>query len=95
MKNRLSLIIIFIVLCILAFCGSLKPIFAVSPTKITLESALQTAMQENPALKVLHEKAKVAQAQLVGIALLSNPRIRNRIDRGYTPRTDHRTDQIL
>ncbi len=85
MKNRLSLIIIFIVLCILAFCGSLKPIFAVSPTKITLESALQTAMQENPALKVLHEKAKVAQAQLVGIALLSNPELETELIGGIHP----------
>ncbi len=75
MKNRLHLIITFIVMCIFVLCGFFENTLADSHEKITLESAINTAVQENPALKALREKVKVAQAQLDGIALLSNPEL--------------------
>ncbi len=75
MKNRFCLIFTFIVMCIFVSGGSLENVFADSHEEITLESAINTAVQENPSLKVLREKVKVAQAQLNGIALLSNPEL--------------------
>lgn len=62
-------------MCIFVFCSSPNALFAASHEKITLESAIKTAMRENPALNALREKVKVAQAQLDGIALLSNPEL--------------------
>ena len=65
--------------------GSLENVFSDSHEEITLESAMKTAMQENPALKVLHEKVKVAQAQLDGIPLLSNPELETELIGGIHP----------
>ena len=62
-------------MCNFALCVSHSPLFADSHEEITLEIAIQTAIQKNPDLKVLREKVKVAQAQLDGIALLSNPEL--------------------
>ena len=66
-------------MCIFVFCSSPNALFADSHEEITLESAIKTAMQENPALKALREKIKVAQAQLDGIALLSNPELESEL----------------
>ena len=42
-------------------------------TAITLESAVQTALRDNPELGTIREKIEVARARLNGIALLGNP----------------------
>lgn len=75
MSNKLSYTTTFICMCIFVYCSSPNALFTDSYEEITLESAIQTAMQENLGLKVLREKVKVAQAQLEGIALLSNPEL--------------------
>ena len=54
-------------------------VFADSHEKITLEIAIQITMQENPTLKSFRERVKVTQAQLDGIALLSNPELESEI----------------
>jgi cobalt-zinc-cadmium efflux system outer membrane protein len=41
--------------------------------KITLESAVETALRENPGLGAIRKKIEVARARLNGIALLGNP----------------------
>ena len=79
MNNRLSYTITFICMCIFVFYSSLNALFADSHEEMTLESAIKTAMQENPALKALREKVKVTQAQLDGIALLSNPELESEL----------------
>ena len=43
--------------------------------QVSLEVAIQTAMRENPALKVIREKLKVAGTRVEGIALLGNPEL--------------------
>ncbi len=75
MKIRLSIIITIIGICFLTF--NVLPITALAAQneEINLEVAIQTALRENPALKAIREKVKVAQAQLDGIALLSNPEL--------------------
>ena len=42
-------------------------------TRITLGSAIQTALRENPELGAIREKIEVARAGLNGIALIGNP----------------------
>ena len=44
-------------------------------TGITLESAVRTALRENPELNAIREKVNVARARLEGIALLGNPEL--------------------
>lgn len=75
MNNRLNSIVTLIVISNLALCILHVDVFADSGDEITLESAIQSAMQQNPVLKVYQEKVNVAQAQLDGIALLSNPEL--------------------
>lgn len=46
----------------------------VSPNEeINLNTAIKTALLQNPTLKIIQEKVNVAQAELDGIALFSNP----------------------
>ena len=40
---------------------------------LSLEIAIETALRENPGLKVIRQKVKVARARIDGIALLGNP----------------------
>lgn len=75
MKIRLSVTITMIGMCILTFYVLPSTTFAVQNEEIKLETAVQTALRENPKLKAIREKIKVAQAQLDGIALLSNPEL--------------------
>ena len=42
---------------------------------VSLETAIQTALRENPELNVTREKVKVARARLEGIAWLGNPEL--------------------
>ena len=42
---------------------------------ISLETAIQKALQENPRLNAIREKTKVARARIDGIALLGNPEL--------------------
>ncbi len=49
--------------------------FSNAESSISLEIAIQTALRENPELSAIREKVKVAQAQIDGIALLSNPEL--------------------
>ena len=49
--------------------------FSNAESRISLEIAIQTALRENPELSEIREKRKVAQAQIDGIALLSNPEL--------------------
>ena len=44
-------------------------------TGITLKSAIQTALRENPKLSTIRKKVEVARARLDGIALLGNPEL--------------------
>ncbi len=74
MKIRLS-VITMLGICFLTFNVLLISTFAAQNEEIKLETAIQTALRENIALKAIREKVKVAQAQLDGIALLSNPEL--------------------
>ena len=47
--------------------------------KITLESAVQTALRENPQLGTIRKKVEVARARLHGITLLGNPELETEI----------------
>ncbi|MDE0297906.1 MAG: TolC family protein [Candidatus Poribacteria bacterium] len=46
-----------------------------SETRITLESAVETALRENPMLDTIRKKIEVARVRLDGIALLGNPEL--------------------
>lgn len=75
MKTRLSFTITTIGMSILSFIVLPITIFASQNEEVNLETAIQTALRENPSLKAVREKIKVAQAQLDGIALFSNPEL--------------------
>ncbi len=75
MKTRLSFTITTIGMSILSFIVLPITTFAVKNEGVNLETAIQTALRENPSLKAVREKTKVAQAQLDGIALFSNPEL--------------------
>ena len=49
--------------------------FSNEESKISLEIAIETALRENPELKAIREKAKVARARIDGIAFLGNPEL--------------------
>lgn len=49
--------------------------FSNEESRIPLEMAIETALRENPRLNAIHEKVKVAKAQIDGIALLGNPKL--------------------
>lgn len=75
MKFRLSVTITIIGMCLFTFNVFPITVFAVQNEEINLETAVQTALRENPALKAIREKVKVEQAQLDDLALLSNPEL--------------------
>ena len=75
MKIRLSFTITIIGIYFLTCNVSPITTFAVQNDKINLETAIQTALRENPALEAIRGKIKVRQAQVNGIALLSNPEL--------------------
>lgn len=49
--------------------------FSNEESKILLETAIETALRENPELNAVREKVKVARARIDGIALLGNPEL--------------------
>ncbi len=75
MKIRLSFTITTVGMYIVIFNFFPITVSAVQNDEINLETAIQTALRENPTLKAIREKIKVAQVQLDGIALLSNPEL--------------------
>ena len=75
MKIRLNFTITTVGMYIVIFNFFPITVSAVQNDEINLETAIQTALCENPTLKAILEKIKVAQVQLDGIALLSNPEL--------------------
>ena len=53
----------------------IPPAFSDAASRISLETAIQAALRENPELGTIHEKVKVARARLNSIALLGNPEL--------------------
>ncbi|MCE2400980.1 TolC family protein [Candidatus Poribacteria bacterium] len=79
MKLKPSIIIAMIGMCFLTFNILLQSAYAIQIEEVNLESAIETALSENPALKAIREKVKVAQVQLDGIALFSNPELESEL----------------
>lgn len=76
MKNKVSVIFLMLGIWLFIFCVSTSDVLAdINEEIIKLDSAIKTAINENPALKVIREKIKVAKAQFDGISLLSNPEL--------------------
>lgn len=67
--------IIVVASIFLSMTLQLPPAISDTETRVTLESAIQTALRENPELGTIREKIKVARARLNGIALLGNPEL--------------------
>ncbi|MDE0187061.1 MAG: TolC family protein [Candidatus Poribacteria bacterium] len=49
--------------------------FSEGEDKIALDTAIQTALRDNPELSAIRERLKVARARIDGIALLGNPEL--------------------
>ena len=78
MRTKFTFNHIFVIgiICLLALClWQIPSAFSNEGGQISLEVAIQTAMRENPTLKVIREKLKVARARIEGIALLGNPEL--------------------
>ncbi len=75
MKNKVSVIFLMLGIWIFIFYVSTSDVLADINEEIKLDSAIKSAINENPALKVIREKSKVAKAQLDGMPLLSNPEL--------------------
>ena len=69
--NQITIIVGIFLLMILQIPSAISDF----ETKITLESALQAALRENPQLGTIRKKVEVAHARLNGIALLGNPEL--------------------
>lgn len=75
MKTKLSVILLILGIWLFAFFGLTSDVLANRNEELKLESAIKSALDESPALKVIREKIKVAESQLNGIPLLSNPEL--------------------
>ena len=76
MKTPCNRIIMMASIFLLMFgTVQIPPAISHTEAKITLESAVQTALRENPELGTIHKKIEVARARLNGIALLGNPEL--------------------
>ena len=75
MKNKVSVIFPMLGIWLFIFYVITSDALADINGEIRLDSAIKTAIDENPALKVIREKIKVAKAQIDGIPLLSNPEL--------------------
>ena len=75
MKNKVSVIFLMLGIWLFIFYVSTSDVLADINGEIKLDRAIKTAINENPALKVIREKIKVAKAQFDGIPLLSNPEL--------------------
>ncbi len=75
MKERLNFAITTLCISIATLCISQNISLAVSHNKITLETAIQRAIQQNSAINVIRQKINVSKAQFDRIPLLSNPEL--------------------
>lgn len=75
MKNRLNIAITTIGIYFLSLINILTPGGAEMNDEISLEMAIQTAIQQNYTLRTIHEKVNIAQEELRSIPLLSNPEV--------------------
>ena len=62
-------------ICLLISTVQIPSAFSNGDSGVSLEIAIETALRENPKLKAIREKVKVARARVEGIALLDNPRL--------------------
>ena len=75
MRNKVNVTFLMFGIWIFLFYVSTSDALADINGEIKLDRAIKTAINENPALRVIREKIKVAKAQLDGIPLLSNPEL--------------------
>lgn len=75
MKNRLNIAITTIGIFFLSLINILTPGGAEINDEISLQMAIQTAIQQNYTLRTIHEKVNIAQEELRSIPLLSNPEV--------------------
>lgn len=75
MKFRLYFALTIIGTCILTLTVIQTSALSSPTEEINLETAIKTAITQNPTQKIIQEKVIVAQAELDGIALLSNPEL--------------------
>lgn len=75
MNIRMRRTYLIIGICFLAFIVLPITVSVAESEEVTLEAAIQTALRDNPVLKAIREEVKVAQAQLDGIPLFSNPEL--------------------
>jgi cobalt-zinc-cadmium efflux system outer membrane protein len=62
-------------MCLLTSTVQIPHAFSNEESRVSLEIAIQTALRENPKLKAIREKVKVARARVEGIAPLGNPEL--------------------
>ena len=74
-KRKFNNIFVAVGICLLTNVTQGLPAIASEKGKVTLESAVQTALRENPELNAVREKVEVARARVTGIALLDNPKL--------------------
>lgn len=72
MRIKLIVPVLLLAIWLLHYNFLTTGVLAVNQEEIILESSIKTAMKKNPALNVIREKVKVAQAEFDGIAFLSN-----------------------
>lgn len=75
MTNRLYIGISFIGIYIFSLINILTSGAAEMNDEISLEMVIETAIQHNYTLRTIHEKVNIAQEELKGIPLLSNPEV--------------------
>ena len=77
MHTKLALNHIFTIvgMCLLTSTVQIPHAFSNEESRVSLEIAIQTALRENPKLKAIREKVKVARARVEGIAPLGNPEL--------------------
>ena len=77
MHTKLTLNHIFTIvgMCLLTSTVQIPHAFSNEESRVSLEIAIQTALRENPKLKAIREKVKVARARVEGIAPLGNPEL--------------------
>ena len=77
MKTTFNHIFITVGICLSILSMTQIPAaFSNEESKILLETAIETALRENPELNAVREKVKVARARIDGIALLGNPALK-------------------
>ena len=74
-KRKFNNIFMAVGICLLTNVTQGLPAITSEEGKVTLESAVQTAVRENPELNAVRKKVEVARARVAGIALLDNPKL--------------------